>query len=1771
MKFRVLLSLVLWLGLAIQVQAQFKFSDNPDEFAKNIQGMMNSLKTPATIKRSDSFLAAWNGGSFSENQKKTIIALAQQMGQKRMKPRPNFETLVATLDAAANIKHLDETKMTNFLDVARKVAEKQRPVQLQVFLETCRTLFEKDALYTGNNYTLKASNTNDIGFYYMETTDTASIAAYTAPQPSKFKDLEEDAAYNALNSDIAKKDSASGIDPTMIVRPTEPKVTLQGAIISFDKTDLTFKTAYDSSTIEQTSGSFMVTYSLFVGEGGRFDWRMAGLDPSDVYCDLKKYIFMVRIPEFAAKDVTLHYKSKLDETLEGIFEFKSRRYKLPSQAQFPRFKSYKSGMEIRNLGDDVMFRGGFSLAGANISSASASGSLSTLKIKDQGEVVFVAKSPLFNIGDSVISARSAGLRINVESDSITHPAARMFYNRKTRHLEIHKDGGQYKFTPFMDTYHKIEISCEGVKWDLDSAKVGFYMFRANNRNAAYFESLDFFKDNYFDNLQGGFSYNPLLMVIGYANSSKKETFNAGDLANKYGQNLQSLKGGLAAIAANGFIRYNTESGAITVLDKAKHYYTSHKQKKDYDYMSVPSIAPRKANGTLDLKTKELLVSGVDKFYLSDSLGVYIIPTDRQVRILKNRDMMFDGKVNAGSFLAHGTSFKFDYTNFTVDLQKIDSVILQLDSKEKAFGKKKSKSTGKLENRGIAEEAEGEKAENIKATKGTLYINEANNKAGLRKVPKYPIFDVMSNSFVYFDTKEVLNKAYDQKVRFKLPPFNVDSVASNDPNSVSFDGTFIPDRIFPPFKERLVIRPDKSLGFIHKVPDEGYQLYNGAGKFFGVVTLDHKGIRGKGEIQYLTSLIKSDDFIFYQDSVVTNGTTFVMKEGTIANGNYPDAAITAFHMKWTPATDSLVISNIDAKDKYAADYKKLYNKTDFGLFKLYEKTATLDGALVVATTGVNGSGKIKTRGSQIVSPNYTFGITDFSGREAIFEIQSSNALKPAVLCRDVKFNFNLKEKFAEFNPEKEGYASNEFPYTRYKTSIPRAVWYLDRKVVEMEKPENVDISNSYFYSTNPEQDSINFNATAAVYNIEKFQLNIKGVPFINIADARIEPDSGKVVVSENATMEVLNNAIMVVDTLNKYHRLVKANVHIFKRNDYSANALYQYVNSDNDTLAINFDEFKILKDEEASTKKQSVYYSSSGGDVFAEKPLKLTPGILYKGKVHMDARKPNLDFDGEVRLDIKNNSNIVWFKYANKESRDFALNLSGAKDESGADLKTGLFIQDGEMQAYTSFAAPRKSTTDKQVFAVDGLLKFQEETREFKVGTPDKIAGKSYEGNVFTYNDSLDLAHFEGRYDLMTPPIEDRDFRVTATGTGQVHLDSNHYDMNMLIQTEFDMPSAAWKQMGKALAARASDLSAPEANDDQTALLYKIADAAGDRAAQDYSKAAQAQVTPIASMISKLAKGLVLSNVNLKWSKEHSSWYSVGKIGVSNVIRENVNAKIDGYLEIKKGASATLFTLYLEASPDTWYYFMYDNASKRLMTASSDDDYNNAVASKSKAAAAKANQYAFAPSDPIERVMFIKNFNKDYFGKEITLEMLEKERAKEAKKQAEEDNPFGSSTDDEPAKDSTNTSTDSTQKAVTDTPAAADSTQKVAPKPAEEDDGFGSDEPAKPTPAAKPAEPEKKDEEKKVEETEKKEGDSAEEPSAEEDEKAKKKAEKEAEKAAKEAEKEVEKKQKEEEKKRKEDEKKAAEEAKKEAERKRLEEEKKKAEEKKKEEEDAGGF
>lgn len=1545
-----------------------KFSEDPAVFIQELGDMMRKVKMAELDKSAEDFESLWNSGKLGPEHKKEMILLSNTMLKKKLKANPHFEKIMDLYIMAGTKRNLESQQMFKLMETTRKVMGNMDPNPAFAYVANLFLYFKYNMLYTNGFYKLKVTKPSKMSFDWVG----PDVAADTgAPK------IKEQVANQAFND--WEQETAPVVNPKLDEVSTqyqEIEVDLPqigGPVITFEQVSLKFETGFDSASIRKTDGTYMIANGTWVGDKGVMDWTTAGLKRTEVYCELKKYSFRVKNAEFHADNVLLYYKNRLETTVLGAFEWKSKRKTSFDEAVYPRFKSYYNESRFKDIKDEgIYYLGGFSMEGRKVNSSSVYGGKSIIKLKNQGNWAVSMVSNRFDFNDTTITSNSAYTVVYYGNDSIVHPSVRVVYNTVRREIRLYKEKGKYKSCPFFDSGHNMEILTDLLVWDLDKKNIDFYILNAKTRVPGLFESLDFFTNPRFSELQGLYSFHPLMMLQGYAKQAGAEEFNIGDMADKFKQNLGSLRSAMVSVASQGFIEYDERNGNIRLKEKLFHYTNSQKSKKDYDQLSIPSLAPPRYNGQISIDSSDITIYGVDRFYLSDSLDVYVEPRNKKVIVKGNRNLVFGGKLNAGNFVTYGDKFKFDYNEFKIEMGAIDSIEI------KTAGKGKDKSSLSRMYGQDKNAKDGESALGF----GTLYINKPDNKSSKKRYPRYPIFDIKTPSFIYFDKQEYLKGKYGTQVYFKIPPFEVDSTASSNSKSVSFDGTFHSDSIFPDFPEKLKIRPDKSLGFVHKTPENGYSLYGTDARFFGTISMDFKGLRGKGEIKYLNATIQSDDFIFYPDSVIARGRTAKMEGALIADVAFPECLMDAYAMKWNTKKKSMNFINAKGMP-----------------FKLYNKAVSLEGLVSLSPAGLSGRGYIQTAGSRAESERYKFGKDGFSGRKAFFEVKSNNPIKPALACRNVRFEFSIAEQKADFSPEVKGFASNVFPFCQYKTSIPKATWFIEKKMVTMSKPDSVELKSSYFFSTKKEQDSLYFNASDAIYDIATHNLKITGIPYIHVADAEIKPDSGGVTVSEGANMKTLKNATVLVDRVNKYHTLKQANIKILSRTKFEGDGIYQYINALKDTISIKFNEFMLV--DPLADKKTKVDtdepYTVSGGEISEARPIKLAQGILFKGNVIMSAIKPNLEFEGQIKLDLKKNKNAGWVNYkTDGESKEFVINVAKATDGEGQPLVSGLLVEDGSNKLYSSFLGPIHNDVDKPIFLATGILNYVEKTQEFRIGTQDRFDEKTYEGGILVYNDSLSKITISGKFNFQGGV--DKDFAVNAGGSGLGLIDSSRFTLNTAMSFDFAMPSGAWKNMTTTIPARVVDMGLPEGIDDKSALAYRLADMAGDKAGKDFERQNATRYVPIFTAIPKFNKSIFINDVTLNWSPKYRAFFSTGKIGVSHIQNTNVNARMEGMIEIRYTGGNPIVTLYLEPSPDSWYYFGYDDL-KRLGIRSAQDEFNTAIETKGKEG--KEGTFFFALAESYEKNKFIKNFKKNYLGIDVG-EVVEEKPATEEKSKKEDD-------------------------------------------------------------------------------------------------------------------------------------------------------------------------
>ncbi len=1586
---------VLLLALFIRVNGQGNRVAVPLNFPDSIHIILeNTRNVDATVVGSG-FASAWNNLGLDVQQ--TIRRQTAVMKRKKFPLRPHLVQYFGSIVSAINVEHADPAKLASYLAVAGKVIEKYPTPKALNFFTVSRSFFQHHALHYEKTSRLYARD-DDYIFDFIEPPpliawdDTTHLQEAT-PDGGAAQNNQSDYDDTAPSDSIAQEEIPLWMTPA-------PQPMQEGAVIRFSKVTLNLVTSYDSVVLKDTKGSLSLGDNLFVGNGGTFDWSAAGLSPDSVYCTMTDYNFNVTKSDLKADLVKLNYVGKTPGFVPGTFEFKSQPRPDSVNSTYPRFKSYQNDLAMQGLADpNLVYHGGFSLIGSRVSSSSAIGADASIEISHNGELKFKAKSADFVFGPNFVSANKAKVNIVQGNDSIVHSLVRMKYtfgSDSTQKLYIQKDKGDMRNAPYASSFFNVDFTADILKWDLNSDSLDVLTDGGRKIVPMIIESNDFYDIEDYRLLKGtGFNFHPLTMVVNYALKIGLTEFYSGDLVTFSGRGIPEVKAAVNFLAQKGMIIYDPKTDLIRVKPKSIALVKAFRGLADYDNLKIHSFIDSSANATINLKKGYMTVRGVEEFDVSDSLNVHIKPDSSVITIMQDRDIKFDGTITAGNFEISGKGFTLKYDSFFISLTHIDSINFFITEKNARGQEVRRKVNNSMVGADSTAAAAGGLGD-ISQSSGTLFISKANNKSGKAKIPNYPRLDATTGGVIYFDRQEVLGGVYDRSMFFVVPPFKLDSLNDADPASINFDGTFVSSGMFPSFKDKLSTQPDKSLGFIHAIPREGYQLYKGDAQMNGVLTMDNRGLRGTGKIDFLAATLASQDFIFYPDSVIARGNHAKIAPKQFGAVKFPQASLPDFDMKWYPKEDKMRLKNLKAP------------------FNFYDSTAQMQGTLTLSKAGVAGTGKLETRGTELISRDMRFFEDDFSARHARFKVNSPDPNKNLLAGNDIRLKFNLKENYADLSPEVEGVAALDFPYAQFKTSIPKARWDLNAHKIVMTKDPSTPIENSYFYTTRKDLDSLRFNAEKAEYDLSSQQLKVSGITYIIVADAKITPENNEVLILENARIGTLKNTTIILDTLNGYHRLTEGVVDVISRNEFSGYATYQYVNFLNDTFAIKMTDFHLepIVETEAgkrSQRKKSVAQMQTvgKGTVGENENVVLGAGMFYKGDLTMYATRPALQLSGYVKLDIRKIKDYkTWIKYDQTgDETEVFIPFNEAITEEGKKATAGLHFSSTDNQLYITFLNDKKNEDDDNFFEPDGTLFYDKESKEYKIEDREKSAGNKLSGKVFAYNDETMQVRFEGPVKLFTG---NKGFNVTSTTIGSGNLETNEIKMNSMLIMDGNLPSTALDLMGKNLADVVKNEGAAEGLGDQTELLYKIADVVGEAMAKDYEQRSLQGYVPL-STLPPLAKPLVFADVNLKWSPKAKAFYSEGLLGLSNVMKNDVNGGFEGFMEVKKTEDGgPVFNVFFKASPEAWYFFGFED--NRLLVHSSNEDFNSIISKKTNAGKAKVGEVAFIPGSDDETLAFINRFRKEYYGIDVPYSLSEgsaatPKKADEKEKKKTEDDGF----------------------------------------------------------------------------------------------------------------------------------------------------------------------
>jgi hypothetical protein len=1452
----------LLAGIPLRSAAQKldHFSGDSTKFIGELHIVFSNLagnELKMTEKLMEDFIQLWNREQFDPSKKKIIYQIGNLMLKKKVRAYPDFYNFIRALDVFENANQPDEA-FFEWTSILKDLVGGKSTRHFSAFLETSVDLFSESLVYR------------------------SSTTRWRIATPVyKFK------------------------------KDTVP-------VIVFGKTDLVCMAANDSLRILGTKGVYYPLTNLWIGKGGRVDWRRTGLDPEKVYADIDNYQIQMKFSKVDADSAVFYNRNYFTSPLLGHFSDKVLSDVPDEKASYPRFESYDKEIPIHNLFRDIDFLGGFAMEGAKVVGSGTAENDARLDFKKDDRNFVTVRSKTFIIRPDRINSGKASITIYHEQDSIHHPGLQMKYIDEKRELTLTRDERESIISPWFDSWHKIEIYCEELSWKMNEPKIDFAMERGPNvEGKATFESSNYYSQQRYERLQGLDEFNPLYVIKKYLEPTKSTEFNLDGLAAYMKKPPLQVESLILGLTRYGFLIYDFDSKTARVNAKLFDFVKAKNGKTDYDVIVFNSEVKGMGNGRLNLENFDLLLQGVNKVFLSDSQQVSIIPAHREIILKKDRDFLFSGKVEAGLFDFFAKDCSFEYEKFKLNMPDIDSMAFYVRSRTKD---PKTQQYPLVRVRTL-----------INGLSGDLLIDDPKNKSGLKKFPQYPVFTSKNDAHVNWEKQNIQNGVYKKdKFYYTVAPFTLRSLGRIPTDSLQFRGVLTSAGIFPDINQPLVLRPDYSMGIEKMTPQSGLPVYGGKGVFFSKIDLSNAGLRGSGKVSYLQSMSLSDNFIFYPDTMKTLAKSFTENELT-GPVEYPTVKGDSLNEVWYPHRDSMVVQTT-RKD-----------------VSMYRDQAHFGGQLSLTPHGLNGDGTIRIKDAEMDSRLFFFRQHVFDANIANFRIKAYNLADLSISTKNYQTHFDFDTRKGEFKSN-VGISRVEFPFNQYVCSMDRFDWLIDHEeialfnehsqklaIADTMSPSRLidfDFGGSEFISVRPDQDSLRFFAFSARYNLKSNIIYCQDVRIVKVADAAIFPDSGKVCIQKTAKLRPLSRALMVANTTSKYHSFYNSEVTINSRKRYVAAGNYDYIDPNGKHEQIRFN--RISQDTTGETYAKGSIPDSSD--------FRLNPEIAYTGDVIIRAGRKELEFDGgfhPLTECFPNNPSWVQFKSTISPSNVQIPLVDPLHDQNHERLSLGILFSNRTNRIYPAFFSRRETFSDSVMISAGGLMDYKPSSGEFRISTQERLANPGAKDNFISLNTANCLFHAEGKISL---GMNSGPLKMEAYGNMDHYVIPDSTQVNVAIGFDFPFSENAAEKL-------VTQLGSINLNG---ILVYNTPYLVAMKTfleKKDFDKLkSEMELTgKFKKFPDELNRTLFLAEVHMSWDSVNKAWISHGPIGIGNIQKNQVNRYVKGIVEFDKKRAGDEFTMYFELTKDDWYFFNFRNNILQVLSSNLpfNDQITDAMKSKSE--------------------------------------------------------------------------------------------------------------------------------------------------------------------------------------------------------------------------------
>jgi hypothetical protein len=596
---------------------------------------------------------------------------------------------------------------------------------------------------------------------------------------------------------------------------------------------------------------------------------------------------------------------------------------------------------------------------------------------------------------------------------------------------------------------------------------------------------------------------------------------------------------------------------------------------------------------------------------------------------------------------------------------------------------------------------------------------------------------------------------------------------------------------------------------------------------------------------------------------------------------------------------------------------------------YEK-AELRGTLILTPQAMKARGSMTIEDGELIADLYELRPVEILSENAIFRQRwPGDTTKIAFVTQKVNAYVNLEKRFGEFTYLNPNEINNQFTYNLYEGSFEKMRWEMEPRTMEFTgKTFEQNASNaSYLSSKRPSQDNLTFKSASMKMGLGDYLMKASKIPFIQVVDSKIFPDSGKAYIGKDAEMYELKNAKINADTINNYHKIEQVTIKINGRTDVRGQGNYIYLDKNKKPQRFYLSEI-YTEDKKYLGGKSNIPDSIN---------FNVGTKLAFRGNAILHSFNKNLEYNGFFKpLHELYLPKTDWFKSAAVINPDtvYIDLLPPLTNLNRAVLNCGFILTADSTHVSPAMFSRKRSNNDIELLKVEGTYTYNDKFDEFRIGPYAKVFGQPAKlGNFMAVSESKKAIYGEGKFNFN---LDIPKFKLITAGNGSFSLRDTTFTMNIAAVVDFEMPANALKLMVDSITDQSSsnsndyfkkeilNIAIPEMVDDKT--LKKMSDDASDELE--------------GKLINDLFKSFFITDLKFKYDINTRSFISEGDFGVRSIDKYSIERRLQGRIQILKTRTKEEFVIYLQQNNGSWYYFKYSKGNLSIL--GSDPLFNEAM-------------------------------------------------------------------------------------------------------------------------------------------------------------------------------------------------------------------------------------